>query len=373
MLSNALARQLAPGGYHVTTSDELERENRHFVMSDAIIEAMEQAKQVIPYFDPSASYGSGLTLCNGGGGSTGSRTPSRTNSMVSSALRTVSTAASALNTISSPGWHRALDSEPATPLASVCTTDDGTSDDAAGRETVRPDSRSADSPLRREVCSLRAVSEGRAVVDSASEDCGSSETTGVGGGNGGKAMVEGTEQLTLLQKSPGSPLPRLVPARSLRFREDEGDDNSEDPDGGTEVDDASEYTDVMMEPQRAGSDYSGAGGGAGGAGSDSAGAFALGLPPPPLSDDVGWHLSSSPASVALGFLRSMGGDEALAASAQLLVGETEDVPQALLPLPVLNLRDVGSHHSDDPQALAFPQIVRRGRDAGEGEGGVADG
>ena len=32
----------------MTTSDELERENRHFVMSEAIIEAMEQAKQVRP-------------------------------------------------------------------------------------------------------------------------------------------------------------------------------------------------------------------------------------------------------------------------------------------------------------------------------------
>lgn len=69
-------------------------------------------------------------------------------------------------------------------------------------------------------------------------------------------------------------------------------------------------------------------------------------------------LSSSPASVAMGFLMSMEqtNDPLLFNPAELLVSQDEDVPQSLLPFPVFNLGDFGRDY-DPSSGQALPAQV----------------
>ena len=74
-------------------------------------------------------------------------------------------------------------------------------------------------------------------------------------------------------------------------------------------------------------------------------------------------LSSSPASIAMGFLQSMNEDEAdkvLFNSTQLLISKDEDVPQSLLPFPVATLDELSnSYYDDDAAPLKEVRFVGR--------------
>lgn len=386
----------------MTTSSELERENRHFVMSEAIIEAMEQAKQARSL--PILAH-------------TRDATPPAT---LARSLASIPASVHRQGCVSANGSRTDLDSDGSPVARSVSELTPATVSAAdIARSTPL---RLVDMPRRDPVHAAipaqpqpHAESEPAAGTEPAPEHTPRSEALDTSRGFSTSPVVQPVNPAVSGHRRSVSDVVVVSPrtfhhehgpteAHALSAAEDTelqalfASDNGPEP--ASRPDSAVER--MRMPPSstggaigHVGDTYGVAGHGVDAYGSshgdenelngmmwgsherrtarsqpDSHAYTAQHQYPPPA-----WRaLSSSPASIAFGFLQSLddaAADEVIRTSSRLLVSQEDEVPQALLPMPVASLGDMsGAYYDDDVAPLM--QVRNRGKTGRGGGWGVGE-